>query len=83
VDDLGSETSGNFKRVLLGLMILSAEYDAYCIHHAVKGLGTDEDCLIEILASRSNKEIEAMKASYQLCELHLKQALYKFFVVVF
>ena len=30
-----------------------------------QGLGTDEDTLIEILASRNNMEIEGIKAAYK------------------
>ena len=68
VDELDDETSGHFWKVLQGLMVPFAEYDAFCIHNAVQGLGTDEDCLIEILASRSNGEIENMKAAYKQSE---------------
>lgn len=46
-------------------MMAKPEYDAYCIKTAVKGLGTDEVALIEILCSRTNQELEAAKEAYK------------------
>ena len=40
-------------------------YDARSLRKAMKGMGTDEQCLIEILCSRSNKEITEIKAAYK------------------
>uniref|UniRef100_A0A3B3RZG4 Annexin n=1 Tax=Paramormyrops kingsleyae TaxID=1676925 RepID=A0A3B3RZG4_9TELE len=64
VDELKSELSGNFEKVVLGLLMPSPVYDAYELKNAIKGAGTEEACLIEILASRSGEEIEAIKATY-------------------
>ena len=36
------ELSGNFERVVVGLMMKPSEYDAYCLHKAMRGAGTDE-----------------------------------------
>lgn len=63
--DLKSELSGNFEKVMVGLLKEPADFDAYCIKKAVQGAGTNERALVEILCSRTNKEIEAIKASYQ------------------
>ena len=38
---------------------------AWSLRHAMKGAGTDEQCLIEILASADNKEIHLIKNRYQ------------------
>ena len=40
------------------------EYDCECLHEAMQGAGTDENCLIEILSSRPNWLIEKIKKKY-------------------
>lgn len=64
-DDLSSELSGNFRSVVLGLLMLSPVYDATELRNAMKGAGTEEACLIDILASRSNAEINTINAFYK------------------
>ncbi|KAM9735620.1 annexin A4 isoform 2-T3 [Menidia menidia] len=64
-DDLSSELTGNFESVILGLLMLPPVYDAYELRNAMKGAGTEEACLIDILASRSNDEIQAINAVYK------------------
>lgn len=44
-----------------------AEFDAFNIKKAVAGLGTDESALIEIICSRTNEELQAMKIAYKKC----------------
>ncbi|XP_060765394.1 annexin A4 [Neoarius graeffei] len=64
-DDIKSELTGNFEKVVCGLLMTAPYYDAYELRNAIKGAGTDEACLIEILASRSNAEIKAFTAVYK------------------
>ncbi|KAH0616085.1 hypothetical protein JD844_026919, partial [Phrynosoma platyrhinos] len=64
--DLKESLSHHFKEVMVGLMYPPASYDAHELWHAMKGAGTDENCLIDILASRSNGEIFQMKEAYLL-----------------
>ncbi|XP_036972694.1 annexin A4 [Acanthopagrus latus] len=64
-DELSSELSGNFRSVVLGLLMLAPVYDAYELKTAMKGAGTEEACLIDILASRSNAEIRTINAFYK------------------
>ncbi len=40
-------------------------YDAYCLYNAMKGLGTNDTALIEILCTRNNTEIKAIKEAYK------------------
>lgn len=63
-DDLKSELTGNFEKVAIGLLMPAPVYDAYELKSAIKGAGTDEACLIEILASRSNSEMRTLTATY-------------------
>ncbi|KAM9793853.1 annexin A4 [Syngnathus typhle] len=64
-DELSSELSGNFRSVVLGLLMLAPVYDAYELQTSMKGAGTEEACLIDILASRSNTEIQTINAAYK------------------
>lgn len=64
IKDLKSETSGQFQSTLMALMMSPAEYDAQSLYRAIKGLGTADSVLIEILCTRSNSEIKAIKDAY-------------------
>lgn len=64
-DDIQGECSGTYEKVLTGLILSRAEYDARCCKDAIKGAGTDEDVLIEHLCHRTNGELEAIQAAYQ------------------
>lgn len=57
--------SGKFEEVVLALLKTPAEFDAQELKHATKGLGTDEDTLIEILTSRTNSELREIKRVYK------------------
>jgi hypothetical protein len=46
-------------------MMDPVELDCYELKQAVKGLGTDEETLYEILASRSNERIKAINETYK------------------
>uniref|UniRef100_A0A2H6N7C4 Annexin n=1 Tax=Micrurus carvalhoi TaxID=3147026 RepID=A0A2H6N7C4_9SAUR len=63
--DLKSEISGPLAKVILGLMMPPAFYDAKQLKKAMEGAGTDESVLIEILATRNNQEIQAINAAYK------------------
>lgn len=65
IKDLKSELSGKFEKAALALLMKPAEYDASEVRNAISGAGTDEDALIEILCSRSNADIQALKAAYK------------------
>lgn len=57
--------SGRLEEVVLALLKTPAEYDACELKHATKGLGTDENTLVEILASRSNRELREINRVYK------------------
>jgi len=62
--DLESEVGGNFLKAIKARMWSAAHYDADSLHNAIAGAGTNEETLIEILATRSNAEIHAIRAEY-------------------
>ena len=62
--ELKGESSGNFKAVLMGLCQSPTEFMADQLRKAMKGIGTNEDCLIEILCTLSNDEVKAVTAAY-------------------
>ncbi|KAM7396739.1 hypothetical protein PAMP_019756 [Pampus punctatissimus] len=57
--------SGSLESVILGLMKSTAQFDASEIRGSIKGLGTDEETLIEILCSRSTAELVEIKQVYK------------------
>ncbi|GCB61418.1 hypothetical protein scyTo_0007050 [Scyliorhinus torazame] len=65
IKELKSELSGNFEKAVLALLKSSTIYDATELKEAIKGAGTDEQCLIEILTSRSNAEVRAINSAYK------------------
>ncbi|KAL1274098.1 hypothetical protein QQF64_026912 [Cirrhinus molitorella] len=62
---LKAALKGELEEVVLGLLMTPAQYDSFLLQGAMKGLGTDEDTLVEILASRTNKEIKAIKEVFK------------------
>uniref|UniRef100_A0A8C6UXV7 Annexin n=1 Tax=Neogobius melanostomus TaxID=47308 RepID=A0A8C6UXV7_9GOBI len=65
IKDLNSELSGDFRKLVMAMMKTPTQLDAYEIKNAIKGAGTDEACLIEILSSRSNAEIKEISRVYK------------------
>jgi annexin A7/11 len=65
LEDLKSELSGKFEDAMLALFKDPVEYDAECLYLAMKGEGTDEQTLIEIISSRPNWIIEKIKKKYR------------------
>ena len=64
IKDLKSETSGKFEDTILALFQDPISYDCWSLNKAMKGLGTNEDTLIEILATRSNAYINDVKTRF-------------------
>ena len=65
IKKLKDELSGNFEDTCVGLFMTPPEYDAYCLYKAMKGIGTNEGVLIEIIGTRNNTEIQMIKAEFQ------------------
>ena len=65
LDDLKSKLSGNFKKVMVALFTDKYEYDAEQLYNAIKGMGTDEDTLIEIIGTRPGWMLKKIKKVYK------------------
>ncbi|XP_072281171.1 annexin A7 isoform X2 [Pyxicephalus adspersus] len=65
IKDLKSELSGNVEELILALFMPPTYYDAWSVYHAMKGAGTKEKVLIEILCTRTNAEIRNIVACYK------------------
>ncbi|XP_035251081.1 annexin A2-like [Anguilla rostrata] len=62
---LKAALSGPLEAVILGLMKSTSQFDASEIRGSIKGLGTDEETLIEMVCSRSNEELQQIKQVYK------------------
>uniref|UniRef100_A0A4W5QQC9 Annexin n=1 Tax=Hucho hucho TaxID=62062 RepID=A0A4W5QQC9_9TELE len=65
VSALKSELGGLFETLVVALMTPPISYDASQLHKALKGVGTDDDVLIEILASRTCSQIKDIVKVYK------------------
>uniref|UniRef100_A0A669BJU3 Annexin n=1 Tax=Oreochromis niloticus TaxID=8128 RepID=A0A669BJU3_ORENI len=65
IKDLHSELSGDFRKLVMAMLKTPTEFDASELNSAIKGAGTDEACLIEVLSSRSNAEIKEINRIYK------------------
>jgi len=65
IEDVKSETSGNFENLLVALLTPIVDFYVKELHDAMSGIGTDEDVLIEILCSMTNYEIHTIKNAYE------------------
>ena len=64
VEDLKSKLFGDIETLIVALMTPLDQYYASELHHAMAGLGTDENDLTQILCTLSNAEILAVRRSY-------------------
>ncbi|XP_077588514.1 annexin A5a [Stigmatopora nigra] len=62
---LKSELGGSFESLIVALMTPPVLYDAMLLHKAIKGVGTDDDTLIEISASRSGPRLRDVVKIYK------------------
>jgi mRNA-degrading endonuclease YafQ of YafQ-DinJ toxin-antitoxin module len=63
--DIKDETSGGVEKVLTACLRNPAEIDAVNLNTAVKGLGTNEALLLEVLCTRSRDELGLASLAYK------------------
>lgn len=64
IKDVKGETDGNFREVLVALMMPTIEFYTNELHNALSGKGTDEDALLDIMPVLSNREMREVSALY-------------------
>lgn len=60
------ELNGDFKELVIGCFMSPIEYDVYCLHNSIKGLGIKEGVLSEIIGSRTTSELQAIRKFYMV-----------------
>ncbi|KAM6220935.1 annexin A3 [Rhynchocyon petersi] len=63
-DDLKDDLSGNFKHIMVALVTAPAVFDAKQLKKSMKGTGTDEHALIEILTTRTSRQMKEISQAY-------------------
>ncbi|XP_023284778.1 annexin A2-like [Seriola lalandi dorsalis] len=57
--------SGDLEVLLLDLLMPPLQYEAQRLQQAMSGIGTDEETLMEILCTRSGKQLQEISATYK------------------
>ena len=65
IKELESELSGDVKKTVIGMFRSFLDYDCHELMAAMKGVGTDEDALIEIIGSRDCKQLVKIKERFK------------------
>ena len=75
IKDLQKTLTGHFEDVVVGLFYSPIDYDCFQLRKAMKGLGTDEGALIEILCTRPPSVIKKISKRYS--EMYPDRSLLK------
>jgi DNA repair exonuclease SbcCD ATPase subunit len=65
IKDVKKECSGDFEDVLVAMCTAADDYDAQLVRKAIKGLGTNEHLLTEVLTTRTPEELRATVVAYK------------------
>jgi len=64
IDAMKDELGGDFEDVTVAMLTPPVKLYAQEIHDAISGAGTDETTLVEVLATKTNEAITAIKEAY-------------------
>ncbi|CAG7733956.1 unnamed protein product [Allacma fusca] len=64
-DDLKDELGGNFERLVIAMMLPWPQVCARAIKKACKGVGTDEETLVDVLCTANNCQIKLISEAYK------------------
>lgn len=82
IRNIESETSGNFRQVLVALLQRPMVVEAIHLRESVAGMGTDENALIDVVCTKTNTEMMELKQTYLQCKLlNLKKDLHSYFKI--
>lgn len=65
IKDLKSELGGNLENLVVALFEPCLDFKANSLRAAMKGAGTDEEALIEILTTQNNEQMKELCAKYK------------------
>jgi len=65
-EEVHDETSFNYGKLASALLVPRDLMDARLLNKSIKGLGTDDDLLIELICTRTHSEVQAMLARYKM-----------------
>ncbi|KAG5449895.1 Annexin B11 [Clonorchis sinensis] len=75
IEKLKGELTGNFEKLVVMLLTDGPTIKAKALYDAMKGAGTKESVIIEILCTASNDEIAAIKQAYETFNFRRSWAL--------
>jgi len=64
IHDIKGETTGTFEELVVAILTDPLEYDAKLLHDAIKGIGTSDKILIEVLCARHPDHIKKVHAVF-------------------
>ncbi|GIX95443.1 annexin A3, partial [Caerostris extrusa] len=64
-EDIKAELGGHFEDICLALLMPVADFIVECLHTALKGYRTDENCIIEVLVSLEYMELRYLKSVFK------------------
>jgi hypothetical protein len=64
IKTIKDETSGNFEKTCVYLLLPRSDFDAQNLHDAMSGMGTNESVLLEILCTRTSAEVDQIIKAY-------------------